>query len=178
MVTKAFVLISCEPGSDEYVVTKLGSIRTVTSAYGIFGSYDAIAHLESDSQENLENDITKKIRKIEKILTTITLLVEERTEPLNEIFTKKQENLKDKDAVKAYIIIRCKNMDEFNILLNLSKIPEVIDGYVVVDHYVIICKLMAPTYNDIEDVVTKKIRKLQGVNSTMTLNVIPYKGNN
>lgn len=176
-MAKAFVLMVCKPGSDDYVVSKLRSMETVTSAHGVFGSYDVIAHLNSDFPENLENVITKKIRKLEKILKTITLLTEERTEVLDEIFTKKQENLKGKDTVEAFIIVNCKSMDEYDTLHNLSKIPEVMDGDIVLGHDVIMCKVSAPTYNDIEDVVTKKIRKLQGINSTMTLNVMPNKGN-
>lgn len=66
-------------------------------------------------------------------------------------------------------------MNEYDTLLNLSKIQEVIDCDIVLGHDVIMCKVAAQTYNDIEDVVTKKIRKLQGITSTMTLNVIPDK---
>ncbi|MGI0009435.1 MAG: Lrp/AsnC ligand binding domain-containing protein [Nitrosopumilaceae archaeon] len=177
-MAKAFVLINCEPGSDDYVVSKLRSIETVKSAYGIFGLYDVIAQLESNSEENLENDITEKVRNLEKILGTTTLIAESGTDMLAEIFAKKQENLKDKNTAKAYVVIRSDKVDEYNILHDLSKIPEVIDGNAVVGYYEIICKVAAPTYNDIEDVITKKIRKLNNVNSTVTLNVIPYKRNN
>ena len=174
-MAKAFVLIVCESGSDDYVVSKLRSIETVTSANGMFGPYDVIAQLNSDSIENLENVVTKKIRRLEKILKTITLLTEKRAEILDEVFVKKQKDLKGKDAVEAFIIVNCKNMNEYDTLLNLSKIQEVIDCDIVLGHDVIMCKVSAPTYNDIEDVVTKKIRKLQGITSTMTLNVIPDK---
>ena len=177
-MSKAFILITCESGSDEYIVTKLRSIDSVTYAHGVFGSYDIIAQIRSTSQENLENIITKKIRKLGKILKTITLLAEERTEVLDEIFSKKQENLKGEDIVDAFIMVSCKNIDEYDTLYDLSKMPEVTDGDIILGHDMIMCKLSAPTYNYIEDVVTKKIRKLQGINSTMTLNVIPSKVNN
>ncbi|NDB47376.1 MAG: AsnC family transcriptional regulator, partial [Nitrososphaeria archaeon] len=38
-----------------------------------------------------------------------------------------------------------------------------------------ICNVMAPTYTEISDLVTKKIRKLPGIKSTVTLNVIGQK---
>jgi DNA-binding Lrp family transcriptional regulator len=177
-MSKAFILIICESGSDDYIITKLRAIDRITYAYSVFGLYDIIAQMRSISQENLESIITKKIRKLGKILKTITLLAEEKTEVLDEIFTKKQENLKGIDVVNAFIMVNCKNMDEYNTLRDLSKIPEIIDGDIILGHDVIMCKVSAPTYNDIEDVVTKKIRKLQGINSTMTLNVIPHKENN
>jgi DNA-binding Lrp family transcriptional regulator len=174
-MAKAFVFIVCEPGSDDYVVSKLLSIETVTSAHEVFGSYDVIAHLNSDSLENLENVITKKIRRLDKILKTITLQTEKRAEVLDEVFLKKQKDIQSKDTVESFIIVSCKNMNECNTLVNLSKIEEVTDCDIVLGHDVIMCKVSAPTYNDVEDVVTKKIRKLQGITSTMTLNVIPNK---
>ena len=176
-MSKAFILIICESGSDDYIVRELRSIDSVTYVHSVFGPYDVISQIRSASQESLESIITKKIRKLGKILKTITLLTEERTEVLDEIFIKKQENLKGQDVVDAFIMVSCKNMDEYNTLHDLSKIPEVTDGDIILGHDVITCKVSAPTYNDIEDVVTKKIRKLQGINSTMTLNVIPSKEN-
>ena len=172
-MAKAFVLINCEPGWDDHVVSKLRSIETVTSAYGIFGLYDVLAQLESDSEENLKNDIIEKIRKLEKILGTTTLMAESEKDTLTEIFVKKQENL-DKNTAMAYVAIHSKKIDKYDILDNLSKIPGVIDGCIVVGHYEIICKVVAPTYNDIEEVVTKDIRKLEDIDSTVTLNVIPH----
>lgn len=82
-----------------------------------------------------------------------------------------------KNFAQAYVIIHCE-VDDYNVLRSLSQIPEIVEGGILVGIYEVICKVAAPTYNDIEDVVTKKIRKLKDVNSTMTLNVIPYKGNN
>lgn len=174
-MVKAFVLLVCESGSDDYVVSKLRSMETVTSASGMFGLYDVIAQLNSDSLETLENVVTKKIRRLEKILKTMTLLTEKRDEVLDQVFVKKQKDLKGKDTVEAFVIVSCKNMTEHDILLNLSKIQEVTDCDIILGHDVIMCKVSAPTYNEIEDVVTKKIRKLQGIVSTMTLNVIPDK---
>jgi DNA-binding Lrp family transcriptional regulator len=173
-MTKAFVMIVCEPGSDDNIISKLRSLEIV-NVHGIFGPYDIIVQLNSDSVENLENVITKKIRRLEKILKTITLLTEKRIEVLDEVFAKKQRELHDKDIVETFIIVSCKNMNEYDTLLNLSKIPEIIDCDVILGHEIILCKASAPTYNDIEDVVTKKIRKFQGVTSTMTLNIIPDK---
>lgn len=177
-MSKAFILINCESGYDDNIITKIQSIDGVTYVHGVFGPYDVIAQMYSVSRENLENIVTKKIRNLGKILKTITLLTEERTEVLDEIFAKKQEILKGKDVVDAFVMVSCKNMDEYNTLHDLSKIPEVIDGDIILGHDVIMCKVSAPTYNDIEDVVTKNMRKLQGINSTMTLNVMPHKKNN
>jgi len=49
----------------------------------------------------------------------------------------------------------------------------VVEGDIVLGSFDILCKVSAPANNDISDVVTKKIRKIQNMKSTVTLNVIP-----
>lgn len=43
-------------------------------AHGTFGAYDILAKIESDTIEKLRETITWKIRKIEKIRSTLTLM--------------------------------------------------------------------------------------------------------
>jgi len=73
---------------------------------------------------------------------------------------------------QAYVVMNCKKGEEENILSEMSKIPDIVEGDLLLGSYEIICKIVAPTYNDISDVVTKKLRKLKNVRSTITLNVI------
>jgi len=79
----------------------------------------------------------------------------------------------DRYTSQAYIAINCKKTLESEVLRDLSDIPEVIEGDIVLGSFDIMCKVSAPTYNDISDVVTKKIRKIKDVRTTITLNVIP-----
>ncbi len=55
---------------------------------------------------------------------------------------------------------------------NLEEIPEIVEANVLIGNYEIICKIVAPTYNDISEIVTKKIRKIPRIKSTKTINVI------
>ena len=73
-MAQAFVLINCELGSEESVISQLKSIEGVIEVHGTFGAYDVIAKIESDSIEALRETITWKIRKIEKIRSTLTLM--------------------------------------------------------------------------------------------------------
>jgi DNA-binding Lrp family transcriptional regulator len=70
----AFVLINCELGSEESVITELKSIGGVTEVHGVFGAYDILARVESKEVETLRETITWKIRKISKIRSTLTLM--------------------------------------------------------------------------------------------------------
>jgi len=75
---KAYILLSCESGSDNYIISNLKTIETVREAYGTFGTFDVIAKLESDSEDKLKEIITKKIRKVPKIRATLTLMAYEK----------------------------------------------------------------------------------------------------
>jgi len=73
-MAQAYVLINCELGSEEAVISKLKSIEGVTEVHGTFGAYDVLAKIESDRVEALREIITWKIRKIENIRSTLTLM--------------------------------------------------------------------------------------------------------
>ena len=73
-MAEAFVLINCEIGSEESVIEKLNSIGEVIEVHGTFGAYDILAKVEADNVETIRETITWKIRKIEKIRSTLTLM--------------------------------------------------------------------------------------------------------
>ena len=73
-MAKAYVLINCELGSEEAVITQLKSIEGVKEVHGTFGAYDILVKIESDRVETLREVITWKIRKIEHIRSTLTLM--------------------------------------------------------------------------------------------------------
>jgi len=70
----AFVLINCELGSEETVISELKSIEGIKEVHGTFGAYDILAKVESDQVEKLRETITWKVRKIPKIRSTLTLM--------------------------------------------------------------------------------------------------------
>ena len=73
-MAEAFVLINCEIGSEESVIEKLNSIGEVIEVHGTFGAYDILAKVEADNVEIIRETISWKIRKIEKIRSTLTLM--------------------------------------------------------------------------------------------------------
>jgi DNA-binding Lrp family transcriptional regulator len=70
----AYVLINCELGSEEAIISQLKAINGVKEVHGTFGAYDILAKIESPTVEALREIITWKIRKIEKIRSTLTLM--------------------------------------------------------------------------------------------------------
>ena len=70
----AYVLINCELGSEESIIQQLRNLDGVTEVNGTFGAYDILTKIESDTVEVLREIITWKIRKIDKIRSTLTLM--------------------------------------------------------------------------------------------------------
>ncbi|MBM3905790.1 MAG: Lrp/AsnC family transcriptional regulator [Thaumarchaeota archaeon] len=170
-MAKAYVLITCESGSEDYVLSSLRSIDSVKMATGVFGTYDILTKLEVSSEDLLKDIITKKIRKLPRIRATYTLMADGKNTIVKKIDGK---DVLDTYMSYAYILLDCEKGKEVDTLQNLSKITEVIDGDVLFSSQ-IICNVVAPTYNEISDIVTKKIRKLAGIKGTTTLNVINHK---
>jgi len=73
MVT-AYVLINCELGSEESIIQELKNLDSVIEVHGTFGAYDILAKIESLTVDVLRETITWKIRKIDQIRSTLTLM--------------------------------------------------------------------------------------------------------
>ncbi len=76
----AYVLISCDLGYEKAIIDELKQLANVKEAHGILGAYDILAKVESDSGESLRDTITWKIRKLNRVRSTLTLIVPEKQE--------------------------------------------------------------------------------------------------
>ena len=72
-----FVLITTIPGEEERVRNALDSIEHVTDRWMLFGEFDLLAHVSSDSAKNLTSLLMKEFRTIEGIRDTQTLIAVE-----------------------------------------------------------------------------------------------------
>jgi DNA-binding Lrp family transcriptional regulator len=71
----AFVLINAEIGSETAVLNILTQISHVTEAYVVFGVYDIVAKVEADTMARLKEVITYQIRRLDKVRSTLTMIV-------------------------------------------------------------------------------------------------------
>ncbi len=76
----AYVLINCDLGYEAEVIDELKHLDNVKEAHGVFGAYDILTKVESDSVEHLRDVITWKIRKLNRVRSTLTLIVPEKQE--------------------------------------------------------------------------------------------------
>ncbi len=76
MVT-AYVLITCGLGHEAEIIDEIKQLEDVKEVHWVFGAYDIIVKVESDSVEHLRETITWKIRKLNRVRSTLTLMATE-----------------------------------------------------------------------------------------------------
>jgi len=86
-VPTAYVLLNSDLGSDETIISKVKEIldkeeNIKYEVQGVYGVYDIVLKVSSDNSEKLRGVITHKIRKIDKVQSTLTMMVIEEQENL------------------------------------------------------------------------------------------------
>ena len=76
-VSTAFVLINTDLGEGTDVAEALKDIAEVKDVYGVYGVYDYVVRLEADSMQKLKDTITTKIRRLNHVRSTLTMIVVE-----------------------------------------------------------------------------------------------------
>ena len=72
---KAYVLVNVDLGQEKHVTEILKKVEGVSHVYVVYGVYDIIVEVEAGSKEAIKETIFNKIRVLEKIRKTNTLLV-------------------------------------------------------------------------------------------------------
>ena len=70
---KAYVLIGCELGAENDILSMLLEMDKVKDAKVVYGDYDIVVEAETETEAQMDNLITKKIRKLDKVRSTMTL---------------------------------------------------------------------------------------------------------
>jgi DNA-binding Lrp family transcriptional regulator len=73
----AFVLINADLGAEEELLKSLRNLEFVKSVYVVYGVYDIIAMVEADTMEKVKETITWKIRRLDRVRSTLTMIVVE-----------------------------------------------------------------------------------------------------
>ena len=67
--------MTTKPESIVEVLQKVRAIEGVEEATMVYGIYDVVAKVKGDTLSKLKEIITKRIRKIENVRTTLTMMV-------------------------------------------------------------------------------------------------------
>tara|TARA_B110000467_G_C17827751_1_gene218344 strand:- start:36 stop:284 length:249 start_codon:yes stop_codon:yes gene_type:complete len=74
-MASSFVLINCTLGKEETVLESLRVTEGISTVSGVFGAYDIIVKVSADELHEMRELITKRIRKIEHIRSTLVLMI-------------------------------------------------------------------------------------------------------
>jgi len=72
---KAFVLMNAELGSEDSIVNELKKLEGVKEVYQVYGVYDIVAQVEANTMEKVKETITWKLRKLNGVKSTFTMIV-------------------------------------------------------------------------------------------------------
>ena len=70
----AYVLLTCDLGCEEVIIEDLKHIDSISEVSGTYGAYDIIAKVENSERDKLRETIMWKIRKLEHVRSTLTLM--------------------------------------------------------------------------------------------------------
>ena len=73
-MAKAYVLIIAESGSEAIVMNGLKKTNAVKEAHMVNGVYDIIARLEADTMADIKDSISWKVRRLDGIRSTLTMI--------------------------------------------------------------------------------------------------------
>ena len=74
-MTSAFLFINAELMFIEDVINKLKEIPEIVRVYKVQGIYDIIARVNSDTEEKLKELVSERIRRIDRITGTVTVII-------------------------------------------------------------------------------------------------------
>ena len=70
-----YVLINVELGFEEKILKSVSDIPNVKECHRVYGVYDIIAKVEAESLDELKQNATSKIRRLEGVRSTLTTIV-------------------------------------------------------------------------------------------------------
>ena len=77
LMPTAFVLINTEIGSENDVLKELKKVEGVDEASAVYGVYDIVARVKADTMDRLKEIVTWRIRRLDKVRSTLTMIVVE-----------------------------------------------------------------------------------------------------
>jgi DNA-binding Lrp family transcriptional regulator len=76
MAQLAFIMMNVKVGTDREVVGQLRRLEGVKEVYEVYAVYDILAIVEAETMAELNDLVNSKIRKIENVTSTNTIIGE------------------------------------------------------------------------------------------------------
>jgi DNA-binding Lrp family transcriptional regulator len=77
VMNHAYVLFNVESNSEDQVLKDVRAVDGVQEAYVVYGVYDLAARIEATSMTELKELVSRRLRMITNVKTTLTLILVE-----------------------------------------------------------------------------------------------------
>jgi len=67
--------MNADLGSEDSIVNELKKLEGVKEVYQVYGVYDIVAQVEANTMERVKETITWKLRKLNGVKSTLTMIV-------------------------------------------------------------------------------------------------------
>ena len=74
-MASAYLLLNVETGTEEEVMNNLKPLQEVKEARMVYGVYDIVVRVEAETMEELKNIVSWTIRRLDKVRSTMTMIV-------------------------------------------------------------------------------------------------------
>ena len=71
----AYVLLNVELGAESKVLEALKKLNSVEEAHRVYGIYDTVAKVKADTMDKLKETVASRIRRLDKVQSTLTMMV-------------------------------------------------------------------------------------------------------
>lgn len=146
-------------------------------AHTITGDYDLIAVMSAKENdlarypdEKIIEALTQKIRKIENVLDTKTMI------PVSSQIKKRTHAIDFEEFVRGFVLLKVRPGREEHSMMEVLKINEVAEAHLITGSFDVLAVLevkkpvLYPSYpKAIADIVTDRIRKIRDVQDTETI---------
>jgi len=68
------MLINSEAGAEDELLKELRKLENVEEAYGAYGAYDIVVKVRANTEKDLKEVSTWRIRKLDKVRSTLTVV--------------------------------------------------------------------------------------------------------
>jgi DNA-binding Lrp family transcriptional regulator len=75
VLASAYLLLNVETGTEEEVMNKLKTLQKVKEARMVYGVYDIIVRVETETMEELKNVVSWTVRRLDRVRSTMTMIV-------------------------------------------------------------------------------------------------------
>ena len=74
-MASAYLLLNVETGTEVEVIKNLEPLKEVKEARLVYGVYDIVVRVETETMEELKNAVSWTIRRLDRVRSTMTMIV-------------------------------------------------------------------------------------------------------